>query len=122
MAHIIDPEEAKAILAQQRATSDPYLKDDGVKGVVARSIDIHEVMTLWRISETNRKSDPDDIMTAIFNLFVGAVAAEIETNVIPERMNEAIAKLTVEFQQRVQRALLMISKAPSIEAKEVGTA
>jgi len=122
MAHPIDQEEAKAIIAEQRSASDPYAKENGIKGVIARSIDIHEVMTLWRVSETNRKSDPNDVMTALVNVFVNAVGAEIAVNSPPENVEDAISKITVESQHRLKRAVLIMSTAPTLEAKEVGTA
>lgn len=122
MTYMLDLEEAKAVIAEQRKISDPHIKDDGIKGIVARSISVHEAMTFWRIGEVNRRSDPNDVMTAIFNIFANAIAAELEMNVDQAKINEAMALLTIEFQARVQRCLQLISKSPAIEAKEVGTA
>ena len=122
MAHMIDIEEAKTIIAEQRKTSDPFLREASLHGTVARSITVHEAMTLWRIGEANRNSDPNDIMTALFNLFASAIAAELEAHIVDDDMSRAVSMLTGEFHAKVQLCLKAIHGAPSIEAREIGTA
>lgn len=122
MAMIIDLEEARHLLSEQRKVADTHLSDEGTLGAIARSFDLHEALTLWRISESNRKSDPDDILTAIFTVFVNAIAAELQTHSCEECRDDQVKQLTEEFGNRLAHTVKTVANSPVIQAKEVGTA
>lgn len=127
LARLINLEKVEEIVNTQNERIKPYVNEAGERGCMARYMTMVNLpLTLWRCSEENRDTSPDEIAGIITTGFATCLASHIKTHVPEEFLGAAITGAAMELQLKIMQILQVSEKSSdlvtSIEREEIGVA
>jgi hypothetical protein len=96
MPQMIDIADVEAGMEEFRARERKKTDLPGVQGVVARAqLAVSPELTLWRVKELNRGTDPNEVMNGIVALVAATLAGEVLAVPMPKDRQIAVINRTL---------------------------
>jgi hypothetical protein len=121
MALIVDLEKIQNLIDAGVRDAKSHLNDPRLACSARYTIDVQPGMVMWRVKETNRGTDPVEIVEAMVEGFASSMSSHIKSTIDEERYIEVARSVSSLIRIKMEQLLLMtreeISAIGGVEVK-----